>query len=216
MRSEAFSVVGVTRHSEDGRVGRIRVDRHAQLSQPDSIHNGERYLRDEVTGLVRDDGRAHDVVSASPQMNLYESADFSVGDGTINGPEVDAYRVQWDVLVARILYAQPDVRDLRVCVNTTRNDQSGDSLAPHEERVLEYDARRGVCHVRVLPFRADISRRVDAGVRRAQEVVDVYSGLLIPPDVALLQIEFPNVGNASSADEQVVERFPRFLVGTPA
>ena len=126
----------------------------------------------DLARVAADDRGAEDAVAALRHVDLDEALLLAVGRGAVHLREGRRVGVELDARAARRRARRGRRARLRVGVGAPRHHEGRELAAADEERVLHDDLRRGVGGVGELPGHADVARRVDARVGRAQPVVD--------------------------------------------
>ena len=161
------------------------------------MRQGVRGDTDHLAGARRDDGAAEQ--PAAVVVDAHEAVGLLVDDCAI-----DLRQRNRD----RLPVVGADMRDFRIGVRAPRDDERAGALAAEKQRVLDDDPRQRVGGVRELERRADVPRREDPAVRRAQVIVD-DDALRVERDAGGGEIERLDVRRAADGDEKPLERVTR-------
>ena len=96
---------------------------------------------------------------------------LSVDDRAIDVGQADGNRL--GAGPSRLAGRHAHVRQFRKRVGRPRNDQGAGTPPAMKQRILNDDAGHGVGCVREMERRADVARRINAVIRRAQPIVDL-------------------------------------------
>jgi hypothetical protein len=98
------------------------------------------------------------------------------------------------------------VGDLRIGIGAPGNREGAYARPSPEQRIPDHDPRGGIGGVGEFPLEADVSRRIDPGIVRPEEIVHMDAVPLVVCHARLLEPHPPDVRDPPGADKDLVDR----------